>query len=52
MSKPTYEIDEALYDLFVIECRADNTTPSISSFLVWCDDNDYDRPEVYDGDGF
>lgn len=45
-----YEIDEGLWQLYLVDCQMNELAPGISDFLVWCEDNDYDRPEVYDGE--
>lgn len=50
MSTPIYDIDEGLYQLYINSCQQSDVTPSIKDFLVWCDEQDYDRPEVYDGE--
>lgn len=32
-------IDEQLFDLYVIYCEKENTSPSMSDFKVWKDEN-------------
>lgn len=49
MSEPVYDIDERLWEMYVMDCRATELTPSIKDFLVWCEDQDYDLPDIWDG---
>lgn len=49
-STQVYDIDEGLWGLYVSSCQQENATPRIKDFLIWCDEQDYDRPDVYDGD--
>lgn len=47
--KNVYEIDESDWQLYIKDCEVSGLRPSISDYLVWCDDNDLERPEVWDG---
>lgn len=49
MSAPIYDIDEALWEQYVTDCQVAQITPGIKDYLIWCDEHDMDRPEVYDG---
>lgn len=31
--------DERLYDMYVIKCMNDGTTPDLSDYLIWLDEN-------------
>lgn len=50
MSEPVYDIDEGLWQLYLIDCQVNEIAPSITDYLVWCDEHDYDRPETFDGE--
>lgn len=50
MSTPVYDVDEGLWQLYLVDCQDLHLTPRIKDFLIWCDEHDYDRPEVYDGE--
>lgn len=45
-----YDIDEQLWGLYVNDCRQHDARPSIRDYLIWCDENDYERPETWDGE--
>lgn len=53
MSAPTQEIDERLWDYYLLECRATQTKPDLSDFRVWAEDQDFDLDpqEPSDPDG-
>lgn len=51
MSEPIYDIDERLYELYVEDCRQSKLTPTVRDFMVWCQQNDYDLPEVWEMPG-
>lgn len=42
MSEPAVDIDERLYGYYLQECRATNTKPSLSDFVLWAQEADYD----------
>lgn len=46
MSNPIPEIDERLYEMYVQECRATGTRPSLSDYDVWLQDQDLDEDYV------
>lgn len=48
MSEPVYDIDERLWELYILSCKDDNTTPSIKDFMTWCEDQDYDLPDIWE----
>lgn len=50
MGAPIYEIDEGLWQLYLVDCQINEISPQIKDFLIWCDEQDYDRPEVWDGE--
>lgn len=35
MSQPEVEINEDLYDLYVLDCRANGVAPTISDYIQW-----------------
>lgn len=43
MSQPLPEIDELLWEQYISSCRADKTTPNLSDYLVWLEDQDLDK---------
>lgn len=49
MSKEVFEVDESQWELYLTDCQLNELTPTMSDFLVWCDENDIERPEVWDG---
>lgn len=40
------EVDERLWELYLMDCRAHASHPSIKDYLVWLEDQDYDTDEV------
>jgi hypothetical protein len=36
------EINERLWDYYLLECRTQGTNPNLSDFLVWMQEQDYD----------
>lgn len=50
MSQPVFEIDERLWGDYLMDCRANDVHPKIKDFLIWCDENDIERPEAWDGE--
>lgn len=45
MSMIDTEVDERLYEMYVMYCRARGQTPSIKDYLVWKDEQGYDEDE-------
>lgn len=50
MSTPVYDINEGLWQLYLSDCQVTDMVPNIKDFLVWCEEEDYDLPEMYTGD--
>lgn len=50
--KEVYEIDEEDWQRYLKDCGADEVTPNIKDYLLWCDEHDMERPEVWDQDSF
>jgi hypothetical protein len=51
MSANIYDVDERLWDEYLMECRAAkeggiDITPSLKDFSIWLQENDYDQEEV------
>ncbi len=49
MSTPIYDIDEADWQKYINDCEAAGVAPDISDYLVWCNENNIERPEIWDG---
>lgn len=45
MSDTRYDLDYKLWDYYLQECRAAQSTPTLSDFDVWKQDQDYDLDE-------
>lgn len=50
MSQPNREaeIDERLWDYYLMECRATGTKPDLSDFKVWASEQEFDFQEEPD----
>lgn len=43
MSQPSeIEIDERLWDYYLLDCRANGVKPDLSDFMVWQQEQDFD----------
>lgn len=36
------DIDERLYEYYLLDCRANEVKPSLSDFMVWQQEQDFD----------
>ena len=40
------EVDELLWEQYLLDCRANELKPSIKDYMVWIDEQIYDIPVV------